>query len=240
MPLQSPPPGWGNDEITKFIDHARGHEYATFANCKQEFEKLRRIDGLFRQLIGNLFNTKEWFATFFLLRAHSSFLGGVRLAMSAQVPETYIVLRSALENALYGYYLHCNPASCVTWLRRHDNAGYKKKVKNEFKIRRLLDELAKSSRSEAQIVETLYDRTIDYGAHPNERALSQALQITEGADRVELKVVYLDEDSMPFRLALRTTAQVGVCVLGIFRLVFKERFDLLGLTLTLGSLKQGL
>ena len=95
--------------------------------------------------------------------------------MSAQVPETYIILRSALENALYGYYFHCSPASRKTWLRRHDNAEYKKKVKNEFQIRRLLIELAKSSRFQAQKLEKLYDRTIDYGAHPNERGLFQSL-----------------------------------------------------------------
>ena len=240
MSKQPPPPGWGNDEITQFIDHARSHEYATFANCKEEFKKLRQIDALFRQLISNLFNTKEWFAAFFLLRTHSSYLGAVRLAMSSQVPETYIVLRSALENALYGHYLYKNPSSRETWLRRHDSEAHKKTVRSEFTISRLLEELQKSSKREAQIAKNLYDQTIDYGAHPNERALSQSLQITEGDSRIELKILYLDEDSKPFRLVLRRTAQVGASVLGIFRLVFKERYDILGLTLALDSLKQGL
>ena len=160
--------------------------------------------------------------------------------MSAQVPETYTVLRAALENALYGYYLHRNPSSRETWLRRHDSESLKKKVKDEFKIRNLLSELAKQNKNKAQIVKTLYERTIDFGGHPNERALTQSLLITKDAQAVELKVAYLDDDSTPFRLALKTTAQVGVCVLGVFRLVFKERFDILSLTDALDSLKQGL
>ncbi len=44
MDKQSPPPGWGKDEITQFIDNARSHEYATFANCKSEFDNLSQID----------------------------------------------------------------------------------------------------------------------------------------------------------------------------------------------------
>ena len=238
MSKQPPPPGWGKDEITQFIDYARSHEYATFANCTSEFKNLRQIDTLFRQLISNLYNSREWFASFFLLRSHSSYLGAVRLAMSSQVPETYTVLRSAIENALYGHYLHKNPSSCETWLCRHESDVNKKMVRKEFTIGRLIRELETSNKNEAQIAQNLYDATIDYGAHPNERALSQSLQITEGTESVELKILYLDEDSAPFRLALRRTAQVGACVLGIFRLVFKERFDIMGLTSSLDSLKK--
>ena len=41
MPLpEQSPPGWGADEITKFIDTARGNAYASFANLKAEYGRL--------------------------------------------------------------------------------------------------------------------------------------------------------------------------------------------------------
>ena len=59
-------------------------------------------------------------------------------------------------------------------------------------------------------------------------------------DTVEFRVVYLTDDSVIFRACLKTAAQVGASVLGIFRLVFKERFELTGLTNELNRARQGL
>lgn len=237
---QQPPPGWGRDEITKFLDASRANSYATFANLKAEYAKLLGLDAANRTLVDNLLNTKDWFAGFFVLRAHSSFLAGVRLALSGQVPEAYAALRLSLEEALYGFYLSKNPASRETWLRRHDSAEHKSTVRAEFKIRNLFDALKAANKIEAKAAGTLYDRTIDYGAHPNERALMQALQMNKGVKQTELKVIYLMGDGAALRLCLKTAAQVGVCALGIFRLVFKERFDLVGLTNVLDQLRKDL
>ncbi|MBH0200251.1 MAG: hypothetical protein HP497_12665 [Nitrospira sp.] len=85
----------------------------------------------------------------------------------------------------------------------------------------------------------MYDRTIDYGAHPNEQALMQVLQLNESAEHVELKMNYLDGDSIQLRLTLKTTAQVGVCSLTLFRSVYKERFDILGVTGAIDYIKNG-
>jgi hypothetical protein len=87
--LPNPPDGWGQDEITKFLDTVRGNEYATFANIRPSVRHYVGIDKAFRKAIESLYNTKDWFAAFFLLRAHSNFLASVRLVMSGQVPETY-------------------------------------------------------------------------------------------------------------------------------------------------------
>jgi hypothetical protein len=240
MSLPDPPPGWGRDEISKMFDVARGNEYATFANFQGEIRRLVDIDTSYRKLIDGLNHAKDWFAGFFVLRAHSNFLAACRLCWSGQIPECYATLRSCLENALYGLYLARNPGSRETWLRRHDSDEHKKKVKDEFKIRTMLD-LAKSlDRKEGEVAELLYERTIDCGAHPNERALMQTLQINEKPEHVEFKIVYLEGDSEQLKLALKTTAQVGVCALSIFRSVYRERFDILGVTVALDHIKKGL
>ena len=160
--------------------------------------------------------------------------------MSGQAAETYASLRLCLENGLYGLYLSQHPGSRETWLRRHDSDQAKQRVRSEFTIRNLFDSLRGLDTKEAAVAEQLYERCIDYGAHPNERALTVSLKQETGQDTVEFRVVYLTDDSVIFRACLKTAAQVGASVLSIFRLVFKERFELTGLTNELNRARQGL
>ena len=187
MARSEPPANWSRDEISNLFDVARGNEYATFSNLKGEVNRLIDLDTSYRKVIEGLNHSKEWFAGFFVLRTHSNFLAACRMGWSGQIPECYALLRSCLENALYGLYLARNPKSRETWLRRHDSDAHKKKVKDEFKIRTMLD-LAKSiDKKEGKVAELLYEHAIGYGAHPNERALMQMLQINEKASQTYLK-----------------------------------------------------
>ena len=240
MILPDPPPNWGVDEISKFFDNARMNEYATFANIQEEIHRLINIDALYRKIINGLNRSKYWFAGFFVLRTHSSYLAACRMCWSGQIPACYALLRSSLENALYGAYLSDNKDSQETWLRRHDSEEHKKKVRNEFKIRTMLDLAIQKNRKDGEVAVKLYDRTIDFGAHPNERALMQTLKMTKQCETVEFKMAYLEGDSDQLQLALKTTAQVGVCALSLFRPVYKERFDILGITDSLYDIKKGL
>lgn len=240
MTLPEPPRGWAADAITEFIDNAHLNSFATFANLRPEYAKVSEVDGVFRRLIDSLINTADWFAAFFLLRAHSAFLTASHLAMSGQAAETYASLRLCLENGLYGLYLSRNPASRETWLRRHDDETAKRRVRAEFTMRNLFDTLRVADANEARVAEELYERCIDYGAHPNERALTQSLRTETGPDVVNFQIIYLTADPLVFRVCLRSAAQVGVSVLGIFRLVFRERFDLTDLRDELTRARRGL
>ncbi len=68
----------------------------------------------------------------------------------------------------------------------------------------------------------------------------QTLQINNSADQIEFKSNYLDQDSVALRTAMKTTAQVGVCALSLFRAVYPERFDIMGVTDLLRHVKVGL
>lgn len=240
MPLPVPPPNWEKNKISKFIDAARANEFATFANKAGEIARLSDIDLGYRKAIDGVNNSHEWFAGFFLIRAHSNYLGACRLCWSAQIPETYALLRSCLENALYGLYLSKYPESRETWLRRHDGEASKQKVRNEFKIGTMLKLAAELDLKEGEVAKVLYERTLDSGAHPNELALMQTLQINDIADKVEFKINYLDQDSLALNAAIQATTRVGVCTLSLFRLVYSEQFDILGMTDFLRHVKEGL
>lgn len=229
--MEELPPGWGQDSLSEFVEMARRNTLATFVRTRRVWGLLGRIDGAFWRAVEGMNNARAWFAGFFLLRAHASYLGAVRLSASGQVPEAYIVLRGCLENALYGFFLHENPGLRAVWLSRHDDDASRQRVRDEFRTFRMLDLLETKDRETGRAARTLYERTIDFGAHPNEMALLTVLRHSEEEGAVRFDLNYLSDDSTPaLALCLKTKAQVGVWSLRVFRLVVPERFDLLGLT----------
>jgi hypothetical protein len=234
------PPSWGKDSLSEFMDIARNNSFATFANCPDQYKVLSAIDGIYRHAIDNLVNTPEWFASFFLLKSHSAYLGAAAFSIAGQCAESYMVLRGCIEAALYGLYLSRHKASHKTWLQRHNDDISLRRVKDEFKIVNLFAELKMVDQVTHDAVKTLYGRTIDYGAHPNEAALTSLLNRTDKGGSVVFNLRYLSPDSPAFRLALKTTAQVGTYSLLIFKNIYHERFAILGIDRTLDELKKDL
>ena len=160
--------------------------------------------------------------------------------MAGQAAEVCAALRLCIENALYGLYFTQNPASAEVWLRRNDGAEAKRRVKKEFTTRNLFDTLRGVDRSEAEFAEQLYESCIDFGAHPNQLAFAQNLRLEDGPGEVDCRSIYLTDDCLVYRFCLTTVARVGTSVLGVFRLAFRERFDITGLSEQLEQARQGL
>jgi hypothetical protein len=151
-----------------------------------------------------------------------------------------MVLRGCLENALYGLYVTRNSSSQETWLRRHDDEESKKKVRKEFKISNLLDLLEKNDKNLHGIADELYERTIDYGGHPNERAFFSVAKKSGDEHKPTIQSAYLIGNEPALQLCLKSCAQIGLCSLSIFQLIYRERFDILGLSDEMKAVKRGL
>jgi hypothetical protein len=234
------PGGWGDDTLGQFIDTFRNNVFASFVRLRREYERLTSIDKGYRLIGENLLNPPDWFVALFLLRTHSSYLGGAHLALAGQLPESYMLLRGCVENAVYAFYFHKNPNSHERWLRRHENPKAKKIVEDEFRIRALLRLLSKHDEKLANAATALYERTIDFGGHPNERAVTQMLKLTENEAHRRFDLNYLAGHTRGMDLCLKTAAQAGVCGLKVFEYVFPERYALLGLSAHIRKLQDGL
>jgi len=234
------PPKWGDDPLSKFIQNSIDNTYASFHNLKSLYGRLVDIHVAFRTIADNIDRTPDWFASFFLFRSHAAYLGAVRLALSGQVPEAYMVLRGCLENALYGFYVARKPSTQEIWLRRHDDAESKRKVKGEFKVSNLLGLLAVEDEQLRRIAGDLYETTIDFGGHPNERAILSVMKQQLDESKRTYQSAYMIGNEPPLHCSLECCAQIGVCALSIFQRIYPERFDILGLSNQLRGLKEGL
>jgi hypothetical protein len=224
------PENWGKDTLTEFIDAAIQNTYSVSVHYGNWFSALERIDALFNKFSSNLLNPSSFYEPFLFIRAHSSYRGAVRLSTSGQLPEGYSILRGCLEYALYGFYFSKYPARIQTWIERDESAAGKRKARNELTFGRMLSELEQSNTETGKVARLLYERTIDAGAHPNRKTITLAMERRETEDSVFFSIAQLNTAHEPLLLSLKTSVQVGLCTLKIFKLVFPERFDILGIS----------
>lgn len=230
------PPGWAEDPLSDFVHAAFANVLATFVHQKHSFDHLLRIDGTFRRIGENPSTTDTLLVVALLHRSHSAFLASCRLAVSGQVVDTFPLLRSCLEYALYALHIHENPDLVEVWLRRHDNEGSLREVKRCFQHARVMETLLHSDAPLHSAVSRLYERTIDFGGHPNERAISISVTMRNEEDGAVMRNQFLHGESPALDYAIRTTAQVGLGSLMVLQLVFRERVELTELRDTFAAL----
>jgi len=228
-----------SDSLGKFLGDAHHNMVATFANLRPQYDALAKIDQLYCDMIENLNQSPEFVAGFLLIRTHSSFRGAVRLSLSGQVAEAYMVLRSCLESALYGLYVAGDTNRQEIWLRRHDDDASRRRVRNEFTIRNVLNHLQTIDSKTHDIAQSFYDGTIDYGGHPNERAVSTQVKTETDGARVDFTAEYFLCGDLPHQVSLKSSAQIGICCLDIFYNVFRDRYRLLRIDERLDEIRRG-
>lgn len=234
------PPHWADDRLSDFIGQAFSNTLATFVNKKLQCQILVRIDGAFFTACQNLLNPQDWIGALLILRAHAGFRAACQLAMNGHITESFPVLRACLEYSLYALHINRNPELGEVWFGRHEDEESLKAIKQEFTIRNVKDTLRNTDEKLSQIVDELYERTIDFGAHPNERAITQSMTINRGDGRIEIQQIYLHGNSLALDHGMKTTAQIGLGSLCIFQNIFRERFDILGISAAIDELRRNL
>lgn len=231
------PPRWAEDSLSDFIHDSFKNTLATFVHKKQAFNLLREVDRVFKVIGRNLDNSENPLTPALLYRSHYAYLASCRLSMSGQVSESFPQLRSCLEYALYALHINENSDLAEVWLRRHENEESLKKVKRSFHHVNIMKTLFARNTALHRSLSKLYQRTIDFGGHPNERAVSSSSEMWQEGDTTVIRIQSLHGDSKALDHALRTTAQIGLGSLLVFQLIYKDRFDNLGLREAIEALK---
>ena len=239
MSHQIPPPQhWGNDELTKFLDIVHKNQFATFVH-KPETKRIIGIDESFFRVLEGWIDPRDLTAALLMYRAHSAYRAAASCAFSGQSAELHPLLRLMLEQGGYAYLINRKPELGEVWLNRHESDADRAKVRSAFTFTNIRDALTSSLGEHLKNSYcVLYERTIDFGAHPNEMSITSNFKIMEKEDHKDYISNYLNSDGIDN--SLRTLAQAGVCVLLIFQEIFRERFELLGVSSELPKLREGL
>ena len=234
------PPKWADDSLTEYANQAFQNMLATFVGKKPQFNILIELDGYYFKIASNLDHPTDMLAPLFFMRSHAAFRAGCQLASGGQIVETFGVLRACLECALYGLHIHANESLGEKWLQRHDNAESLGTMKREFLHVNVMRTLRNEDKPLCEVIESLYQQTIDFGGHPNERAITGSMLMESNDKQITYQQIYLHGDSLSLEHGLKTAARVGLSSLYILRRVFRERFDILGITNGLDKLRDQL
>lgn len=222
----TPPPGWAQDTLTSYLDEFRGNQWATFHNKRQEAADLIALDGLFEKLLKAAKDPMPMMPMTFLLRAHSAYRAAVSMVMSGQLYEAQAMLRLSLEHASYGFFIGGDTERWKRWMKRNDDDKSRKAVREEFTAGAIRRAIKKADAKIGGHFEYLYERLIDFGAHPNEQGFSMSTKLRREPGETHILSIYLHDDGIPLDFALKTTAQVAICVLQIAYLIYPSRMEL--------------
>lgn len=236
--MEHRPPGWGRDKLSAYLEDANGNRFATFFNKRQEYALLSEIDDCFTRIGENLINPKGLIEALLLLRSHSAFRTACGCAMAGQATDTYPLIRTTLEYAGYALFVQGDHKAQELWLRRHEGAGALAAVRKHFQSGSIVREIKKKDKELGHIYEGLYNVTIDFGAHPNERSVTGSLAILKGEEKTTFQQIFLHGDDLAAANALVSVARAGLCALYLFANVFSERFQLLGLIDRMDALRK--
>ncbi len=238
MRTNPPPPDWGRDELTKFLQETHQQQYATFHNKRAG--RLIAIDSLFCRVSKHWLNPQSEVAAMLFLRCHAALRAAAGEAMAGQVVESYRQSRGMMENAAYCLHINRNPELARVWLDRHVDKASLKASRDAFLHGALMASVKAANVHAAERFEQLYQRTIDFGGHPNERSVTGSMKMVERPDRREMLAVMLHDDDTAFKMGLKSVAQCAMVSLEILQAVFKARFELIGVNADMLELRKGL
>jgi hypothetical protein len=223
-----PPPGWGKDKLSAHLEAVRNNYFASYTTNGHRYGHLAEIDDCFVRILDQWINPPEPLAASLFYRSHSALRAAAGQSLAGQLTEAYAVMRLCLEFAGYGLHIFENPALGMTWINRHqDQASFGGSI-GEFTRRKISATISAHDSKLSEIYEMLYLRAVDFGAHPNERSVSGAINIIDETDQSRFVHAHLQGPGLAMEHALKTTAQVGVCALRLMQFFAAPRFELLG------------
>ncbi len=229
---------WGKDTLSKNIEAAFFNIGVSFLKLRSYCECLTKAAEIFDDAIKLLsYSDLKGLVSISLFgRAYGCFIGAVRLSCSGQITETWVLLRACIENSLYAFYIADNPEYATVWVERHDSETHKKKCKKVFTIGNIWKALEAKSQSITKEAKVCYEDTIDWGAHPNERALFLNLEDKQDSSGYKLNVLNTDEVVM--RHSLCTVLSTVSLVFKIFALIYPDEFKQPNLTVKIDNLNK--
>lgn len=116
---------------------------------------------------------------FLSTNAFMTWTSGVRMAMSGHETAVYPLFRTALESACYALLITLKPELEAVWSDRDTGEAERKASRKAFggAVSEVVKHLEAEQLGLGGFVGSLYETSIDYGAHPNIRAIRNHVQV---------------------------------------------------------------
>lgn len=191
---------------------------------KEPLKFLGDVDSLYIDFLQDAGNIKPVTASILLLNAHASLRAAMRLAFSGQLMPVFMTLRGSVESALYANAMVGNPELQDVWLKRDSDEKARQTCRQEFTSGKMFHYLSKAhDQGFSDRLREIYDSTIDFGAHPNNRSLIRSIRIEEldtGEHAVNFAYIH-GVGSFELRQSLVACAEIGLAVFFVALICFE-------------------
>ena len=217
----SPPQGFNQRPLTAFMNDAMRNRYATFANRRIAAECLIKLD-IKMTALHTVKNPEHPLGVMLAARSIGAYRAACEHALAGQVAEVFPLARACIENAAYAFYLAGDDALAEAWLRRHESEDARGKMRGKnWQHATIRDAVKAKSEEIGGLFGELYEHFIDYGGHPNERAISLNAHTVRAEElRIEQRLLHGNGPELVF--GLQAAMDAGSCALAILRLVFSS------------------
>lgn len=219
------PDAWTQGSLFAFIEDCWSNAVAAVANKNIIAYRLTEIDAIFEEAHRHLkpSDVSQIIPAFLSLRSFGAFRASVMVCLSLPT-DSFPLQRSCLENAGYARLISTVPELSERWLNRDEDP----EAKSRFSNRAVRESIASADGKLAAIYQELYERTIDFGAHPNEKSVLMSV-VKEFIKTETVRFMLLQGDGLTLDHALRSCAQVAICALKVLHLIFSNQFEALGI-----------
>lgn len=228
MSTETPPP-WDTDPLSRYFAEAEYNDRVTAFSFPTVFALLQAANSALELVEKAVEHDGEQvllIPRFLIVRFRSSYLASIRLAMSGQIPESFALLRSAIEQAWYALHIARDPnptSRAEIWLKRNDGPSEKAACKKEFTVKNVRTTHEACDQATADQLREVYETSIDFGAHPNQMGMLISMAHEKNPNQINYEVGILHPDTVPMLGALRLSVAVVIGALKIFQLVYPAK-----------------
>ena len=226
------PEGWRRDALSDFLALTEEQVLASFATYPGWIDVLIRVDHALVMRSTDLFHqvdeARRPSAQLFM-RAFGTFRAACRLALSGQLFESTVLLRSIIESSVYAWKCARSVEHRVAWLGRADDEAGRRASRRLFAWTPLIREVLVEHPRFGPALAEAYEKSIDLGAHPNVEGiqLSSAVTQTE-ADTFQVAAIFMHGREAVL-LAMVELAKVMNLVYELMISVVGDRIRVLGI-----------
>jgi hypothetical protein len=226
------------DNLIPFFELVVSNQKANIANHRTWYELIRRVNVCLSTAGQNMINPKPVMCAVLFLRCQYAYKSAAGMALAGQVVESFVMMRSCLEYAGYALAIFNNPALEAVFASRHVSPGDMQAQKQAFRIGEVKKVIDTFDKRLAELFATFYDRTIDFGGHPNPHATFSTMQMVPDSVDKSFMTYAVVTDATTLQHAMKSVAQVGLTALYIFQHIFKSKFELLGIRAEMDRLRK--
>ncbi|MCC7347376.1 MAG: hypothetical protein IT538_08245 [Variibacter sp.] len=176
------------ENFDEYVEHAGETARILISGNNASVRGLRMFHIYFRTTLWSDRANISPISSLLKMNSYMLFLAGAHSALQGHVAAIFPVFRTALENACYAFLIAKDPTLADIWINRHRDDASRRASRAKFTsaVQLTASALNEIQPKSGNIVQQLYEASIDFGAHPNPRGVFEYLSVGKADEKGQI------------------------------------------------------